>query len=263
MTPRDAAGRVVASLVMLTTIPLLAAVFALVTGAAAAAGIRRVLAMGHRLPSSGYRLVVGMDDQVHAILDEIVRVGDADVLVADVDPAGVRPEVHLVRGDPTKPAAIRAARPADAQQALITGPTDGDVLISAVLLREQAPELPVVGLGAVGISPRGAAGTRRPADHLRRAADRAHAGHEPGGAARGRHAGPAGGIEPAQPGRDRGRCGRDRQAAERGSAASGTGWCSALVHDGRCLLGVDDDPVVSSGDRLLIAQPAPRKPVRR
>ncbi len=54
------AGRLVASAVMLTTIPLLAAVFALVTGAAAAAGVRRVLALVREFPAGTYRVVIGM-----------------------------------------------------------------------------------------------------------------------------------------------------------------------------------------------------------
>lgn len=58
VTPHNAAGRVVACVVMLTAIPKLASVFALVTGAAAAAGVRRVLAMGRRFPPGGYRLSV-------------------------------------------------------------------------------------------------------------------------------------------------------------------------------------------------------------
>jgi voltage-gated potassium channel len=262
VTPHNAAGRVVASLVMLTTIPLLASVFALVTGAAAAAGIRRVLAMGHGLPSSGYRLVVGMDDPVHAILDELVRVGDPVVLVADVDPAGVRPEVHLVRGDPTKPAAIRAARPADAQQALITGPTDGDVLISAVLLREQAPELPVVALvrsasvrealRELGVQQTISA-EQLIAHTLAMSLEAPHAGDMLARLVESdRHS-----LAETEAGADV--IGKPLSAV-RGER---DGLVLGLVHDGRFLLGVDDDPVVSSGDRLLIAQPAPRKPVRR
>ena len=130
--PRNAVGKVIASAVMLTTIPLLASVFALVTGAAAAAGVRRILAMGHRFPDGAYRIVIGMNQAVPAILDELARAGDPVVLVAD--------------GDPTQLAVIRSARPAGAQQALITGASDGDVLVIAVLLRKLAPDLPVVAL---------------------------------------------------------------------------------------------------------------------
>ena len=144
--PHNAIGKLIASAVMLTTIPLLASVFALLAGAAAAAGVRRILEMGHRFPEGAYRIVVGMTPTVPVILDELARAGDPVVLVAEVDPATVRAEVHLVRGDPTQESVIRSARPQGAQQALITGTSDGDVLISAVLLRKQAPDLPIVAL---------------------------------------------------------------------------------------------------------------------
>src|ERR1700735_5180797 len=136
VTPHNASGRVVASLVMLTTIPLLASAFALVTGAAAAAGVWRVLAMRNRFPDGNYRLVIGMNPTVPAILDELVQAGIPVVLVADGDPAGFHERVHVVRGDPTQLHTIRSARPEGAQQALITGTSDGDVLVSAVLLRK-------------------------------------------------------------------------------------------------------------------------------
>ena len=53
VTPKDPAGRVVAAAVMLTTIPMLAAVFALVTGATAAATVRRMLDMAQPVPDRG------------------------------------------------------------------------------------------------------------------------------------------------------------------------------------------------------------------
>src|SRR5580658_9287216 len=75
VTPHNGAGEVIASAVMLTTIPLLASVFALVTGMAAAAGIRRVLDMRDHA-DAGHRLVLGMDGAVPAVLDELVRAGE-------------------------------------------------------------------------------------------------------------------------------------------------------------------------------------------
>ena len=144
--PHNPAGRLIASAVMLTTIPLLAAVFALVTGAAAAAGVRKVLALVREFPAGSYRIVIGMHPAVPAILEELVRAGDAVVLVADVDPDTVPDRVHVIRRDPTQPGALRPARPAGAQHALVTGQTDGDVLVSAVLLRKEAPDVPVSAL---------------------------------------------------------------------------------------------------------------------
>jgi voltage-gated potassium channel len=141
ITPKNASGRIIASAVMLTCIPLLAASFALMTGAAAVAGLRKALDMTREFPSGTYRLVVGWHPTVPTILDELVKAKDAVVLVADVDPTTVREEVHLIRGDPTTPGPLRSAHPEGAQHALVTGESDGDVLVSAVLLREQAPDL--------------------------------------------------------------------------------------------------------------------------
>ena len=71
VTPHNGAGRVIASGVMLTTIPLLAAVFALLAGGAAAAGIRRILNVEERFPEGTYRLLLGMSPTVPASSSEI------------------------------------------------------------------------------------------------------------------------------------------------------------------------------------------------
>lgn len=146
VSPQNGTGRVIAVLVMLTTIPLLASVFALATGEAAAAGVRRILSMRSHIPEGRYRLVVGMNDTVPAILDELIRAGIAVVLVADVDPVTMPPEVHVVRGDPTDEKVLKSAKPEGAEQALITGQSDGDVLVSAVLIRKLAPDLETAAL---------------------------------------------------------------------------------------------------------------------
>jgi voltage-gated potassium channel len=258
VTPHNASGRVVASLTMLTTIPMLASVFALVTGAAAAAGIRRVLAMGRRFPEGGYRLVVGMDTAVPAILEELVKVGDPVVLVADVDPAHVNQEVHVVRGDPTHETAIRSAKPAEAQQALLTGATDGDVLVSAVLLRKQAPNLPIVALvrsasvreALRDLGVEQTISTEGLISHtLAMSLEAPHAGEllthlvesdrhslteiDAAGDAIGK-----------------------RLSAVRSEQS---GLVLGLVRGGRVVLGVGEDPVVASGDHLLIAEPVHSK----
>lgn len=254
VTPHNAAGRLVASAVMLTTIPLLAAVFALLTGAAAAAGVRRILGMRHRFPTGAYRIVLGMDPSVPAILDELAAAGDAVVLVADVDPAGVRPDVHVVRGDPTQPAVIHLARPQDAQQALITGTTDGDVLVSAVVLRQQAPDLPVVALvrsssvrealRELGVH-QAISGEELIAHTLAKSLEAPHAGE----------------MLAQLVGSDQHSLTEvQADGAAVGKALSAirderSGLVLGLVHDGRFLLGIGEDPVVAAGDRLLIARP--------
>jgi voltage-gated potassium channel len=146
VTPNSGAGRVIASLTMLTTIPLLASVFALATGGVVASGVRRILAMREAHPGKPYRMIIGMSQTVPSMLEELRAVGVSVVLVADVEPATLPPEVHLVRGDPANVATLRKARLQDAEQALITGPSDGAVLVSAVLVRKLAPELTIAAL---------------------------------------------------------------------------------------------------------------------
>src|ERR1700683_373081 len=87
VTPHNPIGRLLASFIMLTTIPMLAAAFALLAGAAAVAGVRRILAMHIQFPEGVYRLVVGMNPIVPSLLDELATAGIPVVLVAGVDPA--------------------------------------------------------------------------------------------------------------------------------------------------------------------------------
>jgi voltage-gated potassium channel len=259
ITPHNAIGRLVASAAMLTIIPLLASVFALVTGVAAAAGIRRILAMGSRFPDGAFRLVIGMGPIVTAILDELVEAGDPVVLVADVDPATVRSEVHVVRGDPTQQAAIRSARPRDAQQALLTGATDGDVLVSAVLLRKEAPDLPVVAL-VRSASVREALrdlGVQQTlsaegliAHALAKSLETPHASEMLAQLVESdKHSLTEVEADTEEVGKPLSTIRDERDVLVLG-----------LVHDGQFELGIGDDPVVSSGDRLLIAQPCHPQP---
>lgn len=254
VTPHNPIGRLLASLVMLTTIPMLAAAFALVSGAAAAAGVRRILNMRTQFPEGTYRLVVGMTPTVPAILDELGTAGVPVVLVADVDPETVHGEVHVVRGDPTDEATIRRAKPEGAEQALITGESDGDVLVSAVLLRKQAPSLTITALVSSpsvreALTDLGVQQTVSGSELLSRALaaslETPHAGAmlaelvgkremlaevEPDGAAVGK---PLSAI-------------RNERA----------GLVLGLVRNGEFTLGLGDDPVIASGDRLLVAEAA-------
>lgn len=146
VTPQTTAGHIIAVVVMLTTIPVLGAVFAIWSGAAAAARVRRLLHMGRNFPEGKFRLVIGMQGGTPTLLEELVKAGNDVVLVADVDPVTVRDDVHLVKGDPTSLEALRAAHPEKAEHALVTGASDGDVLITAVLLRQLAPTLETTAL---------------------------------------------------------------------------------------------------------------------
>jgi voltage-gated potassium channel len=231
--PHNAAGRVVASATMLTTIPLLASVFALVTGAAAAAGVRRILGMGHEFPAGAYRIVVGMAPSVPAILDELVGVGDHVVLVADADPAKVRPEVHVVRGDPTQPTVIKSARPEGAQLA-----PDLPIvaLVHAPSVREALREL--------GIQQTISA-EELIAHALAKTLEAPHAGDM---------------LTQLVESNQHSLTEIPADAATIGKRLSAvrderSGLVLGLVHEGTFMLGIGEDPLVAPGDQLLIAEP--------
>ncbi|MGH3211949.1 MAG: ion channel [Trebonia sp.] len=254
VTPHNPVGKLIASLVMLTAIPMLAAAFALVSGAAAAAGVRRILAMHSTFPEGTYRLIVGMSSTVPAILGELAGAGIPVVLVADVDPATVRSGVHVIRGNPTDEAAIARARPEGAEQALITGGSDGDVLISAVLLRKQAPSLAITALvdspsvrealRDLGVQ-QSVSASQLVSRALAAALETPHAGEM---------------LAQLVGSRDA------FAEVEAGAAAVGKplsavrserlGLVLGLVRNGEFSLGLRDDPVIAAGDRLLVAEAA-------
>jgi len=261
VTPQNAAGRVIASLVMLTTIPLLASVFALASGDVAAAGIRRVLAMRSHFPDGRYRLVIGLNDAVPAILAELTAARIPVVLVADTDPASVPSEVHLVRGDPTDETVLKSAKPEGAEQALITGQSDGDVLVSAVLVRKLAPGLETAALVSspavrealtdLGVHQVISAHTLI-ASTLAKSLETPHAGDmlaELVG---------SGNHRLSEVEADAAAVGRPLSAIR----DERDGLVLGIVHRGKFMLGVGDDPVVQAGDHLLVAEQPDRAAAR-
>ena len=251
VTPHNPIGKLIASLVMLTTIPLLAAAFAVVSGAAAAAGVRRILAMHSTFPEGTYRLIVGMSPAVPAILDELAGAGVPVVLVADVDPATVRSGVHVVRGNPTDESAIARAKPAGAEQALITGASDGDVLVSAVMLRKQAPSLVITALvdspsvrealRDLGVQ-QSVSTSELVARTLAASLETPHAGEMISQLVGNRDA-----LVEVEAGAAVGK----RLSAVRNERI---GLVLGLVRNDEFTLGLDDDPVIGAGDRLLVAE---------
>jgi voltage-gated potassium channel len=257
VTPKNPVGRLVAILVMLTAIPLLAAVFALVTGSAAAAGLRRLLDMEHPFPAGDYRVILGYHPAVPGVLDDLSEADAAVVLVADVEQVKMPSHVHVIRGDPTDPATIARARPAGAQQALVTGGTDSDVLVSTVLLRKQAPDLEIsalVGAPSVREALR-ELGVRHvlSADHLlahtlARSLETPHAGEL---------------LAQIVDSDQHGLAEVEADAATHGRPLSAVrnerlGLVLGLVRGGQVTMGIGDDPVVAEGDHLLVIERAPR-----
>lgn len=146
VTPHNTASRVVAAAVMLTTIPVLGAVFALWTGSAAVNRIRRILGMDNHLPHRPYTIVFGSHPVVPRVLDELVSTDDQAVLIARDKPAGLDERVHFMAGDPADESVMRRCDLSRANRALIACQDDSDTLIIAVALHTLARGLEILAL---------------------------------------------------------------------------------------------------------------------
>jgi voltage-gated potassium channel len=124
VTPHNKAGRVIAAGVMLTTIPIVGAAFALVAGASALARIRRILGVDTRMPKHSYTLVYGNHGVVPRVVQELQHAGDRVVLVAPGKPAGVDDDVELLKGDPAGERILHKSAPANSDRALIACTSD-------------------------------------------------------------------------------------------------------------------------------------------
>ena len=208
--------------------------------------------MADTFPAGSYRLVVGWHPTVPTILDELVKAKDAVVLVADVDPTTIREEVHVIRGDPTAPGPLRKAHPEGAQHALVTGQSDGDVLVSTVLLRGQAPDLALSALVhastvSEALHELGVAQTMSADDlvahTLAKSLETPHAGQL---------------LLELVDSESHRLVEQEVAAADVGQSFSQirddrSGLVLGLVRDDGVTLGISDDPTVAAGDKLLIA----------
>jgi voltage-gated potassium channel len=146
VTPHNTASRIVAAAVMLTTIPIVGAIFALGSGAAAVTRLRRILGMDNHLPDRPYTLVFGSHPVVSRVLDELVRTGDQAVLIAPQKPSALDQRVHFMAGEPTDESIIRKSDLSRANRAAIACNDDSDTLVVAVAIHTLAPDLEVLAL---------------------------------------------------------------------------------------------------------------------
>jgi voltage-gated potassium channel len=144
--PHNTIGRVIASAVMLTTIPIVGAIFGILAGVSAVNHIRRLLGMDMRLPREPYTVIFGVDPIVPRVLEELAHRGRTVVLVAAEKPSGTPVDVVFVAGDPTDERVIARARPQEAELALIACEQDADTMVVAVTLHTVAPKLKMYAL---------------------------------------------------------------------------------------------------------------------
>jgi voltage-gated potassium channel len=253
ITPKNPAGRVIASLVMLTTIPLFASSFALFAGSVASAHLRRLLGMERREATGGEVVVIGNHPAVPPAVAELLTAGRDVVVVTTADRSSFPDEVHVVVADPTSEAAVRRAKPERAAQVLVAGRDDASVLVSGVLVRQLAPDVPAI---AIATSPNvcralrdlgvdAISGDELLAHTVAKSMEAPHAGElllrildSEGFRLKEVEVGEAGAGRPLSAARDRQR-----------------GVVLGAVHAGRVVMGVVDDPLLEAGDRLLVLDP--------
>lgn len=146
VTPHNTAGRVIAAGVMLTTIPIVGSVFALFAGASAVGRLGRLLGLDTRMPDDSYVVVYGSHPVLTRVLEDVVAGGEQVVLVAPERPAGVGDSVRLLAGNPASEEMVRRSEPARASRALIACTADADTLVIAVALHGLAPDLEIYAL---------------------------------------------------------------------------------------------------------------------
>jgi voltage-gated potassium channel len=146
VTPHNTAGRIVACLVMLTTIPTVGAVFALVAGATVISHIRRLFGMDNPVPAEPHTVVYGTHPVLTQVTAELTRSGDQVVLVAPKRPTSLGDDHHFLAGDPTDEQVVRQSHPEHAERALVACDSDADTLVTAVHVRALAPKLEIYAL---------------------------------------------------------------------------------------------------------------------
>lgn len=144
VTPTTVAGRIVAMGVMVTTIPLIGGVFALMSARIVELKLRGLLGMNVALPESEHTVVLGFQAETRIVLDELRLAHEPVVIVADIDEDLIPPGVPFIKGDPSEEAILTRAHVKRAKQALLSAASDGEVLEVAIAVRHIAPALPML-----------------------------------------------------------------------------------------------------------------------
>ncbi len=253
VTPKNPAGRAIASAVMLTTIPLFASAFALFAGAVASAHVRRLLGMERREITGGEVVIFGMHPAIPASVAELLAAGRDVVVVTTANRSSLPDEVRVVAADPSSEEAVRRSHPEKASQVLIAGENDADVLVTSVLVHQVAPEIPALALASsqnvcralreIGVE--AVSGEELVAHTVAKTLEAPHAGElllrildSEGFRLREIPVGPA-------------RAGLQLRAV----ATDERGMVMGAVHEGRVVMGVVEDPVLREDDRLLVLLP--------
>lgn len=254
VTPKNAAGRGIAVGVMVTTIPLFASAFAIFAGAVAAAHFRRLMGVADRATTDREVVIFGLHPAVPRIAAELIKAGREVVVVANAERSKLSAKVRLIAGDPTSEEVVRSSQPERAGQLLVTGADDADALVTALLVRQLAPHVPTLALTqstSVSAALRELNIATPVAAHELLAHTLAKSLEAPHAAQMLLRLVDSEGLQLREVPVEDSAVGR-RLSEVRGERSE---LVLAVVHEDRVLFGVDDDPALSAGDRLLVLKP--------
>ncbi|QSO45556.1 ion channel [Alicyclobacillus mengziensis] len=143
IAPTNTIGQVIAIGVMITCIPLFGALFSMMAARIAEAKIRRLVGMEHVGLKRNHVLVLGSSDETLTVIAALKDVSSIVLVADDIDASAVPVNVSYIKGDPRDPNVLAKARPNHAKHAIITGVRDGDILETAIALKEIVKDIPV------------------------------------------------------------------------------------------------------------------------
>lgn len=251
VTPKNGLARAVAIGVMLTTIPLFASAFASFAGAVAAAHFRRLLGMPDRDTADNEVVILGEHPSVPRIAQELIKAGRQVVVVASSERFTLPSKVRFLAGDPTNEEMVRRSQPERAGQLLVAGASDADTLVMALLVHQIAPDVPALAV-AHSASVCGALQELKIATAV--SADDLLA-HTLAKSLEAPHAGQlllrlvdSPGLRLKEVPVENDSVGKKLSSVRSQRA----GLVLGAVHDERVVFGLEQDPVLASGDHLLV-----------
>jgi voltage-gated potassium channel len=250
---KNTIGRVISIAVMLTTIPLFASAFALMAGAVVTTHLRRLIGVVHHEPTEQHVVILGCSPAVAPVAAELVKAGRQVVVVANMDRSALPEAVDLIAADPGNEEAVRRSHPEKAGQLLVIGDNDADVLVTAVIVRHIAPDVPTLAAART-------ASVRQALEDLgirsTLSADELLV-HTLAKAMEAPHAGElllrlvgSDDYELKELPIDGGSVGRSLSSVRAGRP----GLVLGLVHDGHVSVGVAQDPTLAEGDCLIVLE---------
>lgn len=143
VTPSNRAGQIIAVGVMIVCIPLFGALFSMLAARVAESRVRRLVGLEHVSIRRDHILILGNADETLTVINALQDVGHMVVVGTEIDPTVLPSSASYIKGDPRDVNVLAKARPTHARHAIITGARDGDILETAIALKEAAPDLPI------------------------------------------------------------------------------------------------------------------------